>query len=229
MIGDAGKEPAADEVFPAHLTHGYARFLAGDFLRECKTFHDLAEQGQHPHSLVIGCCDSRVMPEEIFGAGPGEIFDVRNVANIVPPFTEVLSHHSVWAAVDYGVNVLRVQKIVVLGHARCGGVRAFVEAGAAAPGPGPHDALGHWIGLIRPAAQRAPAAPGEPAQAYAERLARESVRQSLENLRGHPKLAAMELAGALSLHGAYFDIADARLLALDERRGAFVPLGPATP
>ncbi len=212
-----------EEVFPSHLVQGYESFLGGDFRRERLSFHELAEKGQHPHTLVIGCCDSRVMPEEIFGAAPGEIFDIRNVANIVPPFAANLSHQSAWAAIDYGVTALRVRCIVVLGHGKCGGVRAFVEGGAEkyqSPLP-PDDALGHWIGLIAPAAKRL-GAPGQSGGDYAERLARESVKQSLDNLRGNPRLAALERAGELRLHGAFFDIFDARLLALDEARSEFV-------
>ena len=217
-----------DDVFPSNLARGYETFLNGDFRRERTSFHELAEKGQHPHTLVIGCCDSRVLPEEVFDAAPEEIFDIRNVANLVPPFAATLSHHSAWAAVDYGVMVLRVKCIVVLGHGRCGGVRAYVEGGAEKferPLPA-EDALGHWIGLIAPAAKRLDPAPATFCAAYAERLSRESVKQSLENLRGNPRLAAMEQAGALRLHGAFFDIDDARLLALDETRGDFVQVAP---
>ena len=219
---DAAAE--SDEFFPSQLVQGYESFLNGDFRRERPNFHELAERGQHPHTLVIGCCNSRVTPEEIFDAAPGEIFDVRNVANLVPPFAENLAHHSAWAAVDYGVSVLRVKRIVVLGHGRCGGVRAFVEGGEGKferPLPA-EDALGHWIGLIGPAARRLGPAPDLSGADYAETLARESVKQSLANLRGNPRLAALEQTRALRLHGAFFDIDDARLLALDEARGAFV-------
>jgi len=216
-----------DDHFPPNLVQGYEAFLTGDFRRDRASFHELAEKGQHPHTLVIGCCDSRVMPEEIFGAAPGEIFDIRNVANIVPPFAANLSHHSAWAAIEYGVTVLRVRCVVVLGHGKCGGISAFVEGGAekyAAPLP-LDDALGHWIGLIAPAAKRLGAPPEHSGADYAERLARESVKQSLDNLRGNPRLAALERAGELRLHGAFFDIEDARLLALDEARGEFVQVG----
>ncbi len=212
-----------EEIFPSQLVQGYERFLGGDFRRERSSFHELAEKGQHPHTLVIGCCDSRVMPEEIFGAAPGEIFDIRNVANIVPPFAANLAHHSAWAAIEYGVTALRVGCIVVLGHGNCGGVRAFVEGGAEKyQSPPPDDALGHWIGLISPAAKRLGAPPEQSGADYAERLARESVKQSLDNLRANPRLGALERAGELRLHGAFFDILDAQLLALDEARGEFI-------
>ncbi len=123
--------PKSAEIFPQNLVLGYETFLGGEFRRERATFHELAEKGQHPHTLVIGCCDSRVMPEEIFAAAPGEIFDIRNVANLVPPFADHERHHSVWAAVDYALTALRVKCIVVLGHGKCGGVHAYVEGGSA--------------------------------------------------------------------------------------------------
>jgi carbonic anhydrase len=105
-------------------------FIAGsvdDMDPQRQKFRELAERGQHPHTLVIGCCDSGVTPEEIFDAEPGEIFDVRNVANLVPPHTLSNYHHGSWAAIDFAVCHLQVRHIVVLGHARCGGVRAFLE------------------------------------------------------------------------------------------------------
>ncbi len=211
-------------LFPPELAEGYERFLNGDFRRERESFHDLAEKGQHPQTLVIGCCDSRVMPEEIFDAAPGEIFDVRNIANLVPPFAGAATHISAWAAVDYAVTVLKVTNIIVLGHGKCGGVRAFIDRNTRTDlASHAHDALAHWIGLIAPAAQSLGEASGMPCEDYAEKLAQESVRRSLENLRGHPGLSQLEMNGALRLHGAFFDVADARLYALEET-GDFVQI-----
>ena len=214
-------EPA--DILPRHLVQGYEAFLAGDFRRERSTFCELAARGQHPHSLVIGCCDSRVMPEEIFAAAPGEIFDLRNIANLVPPYAPDQAHISVWAAVDYALETLKVRHIVVLGHARCGGVRAYLD-GAAESGSGAAPALAGWIGLIAPAARRLAVRPGD--CAAAEQLAHLSVMQSLDNLRGHPNISRREREGELRLHGAYFDIESARLLALHEGQGAFLPVAP---
>jgi len=216
------------ELLTRSLIEGYEEFLSGRFLHERRRFHDLAETGQHPHTLVIGCCDSRVAPEEIFDAEPGEIFDLRNVANLVPPSTPQGFHHGAFAAIDYAVAILRVKNIVVLGHAKCGGVRAYVEShlGGAAPDPDAHDYIGDWIMALAPAAQRLGPPPPRFDADYAERLAQESVRQGLTNLRSFPKVLAAERAGTLKLHGAFFGVGDARLLALDEASGVFVQIAP---
>src|ERR1700689_580457 len=122
---NAGLERA---FLPARLIEGYRSFLAGSFRREQDRYRQLAESGQRPKILLIGCCDSRVSPEVIFDAGPGEIFVIRNVANLVPPYGPDDDLHSTSAAIEYAVLGLRVNHIVLLGHARCGGVRAFADA-----------------------------------------------------------------------------------------------------
>jgi carbonic anhydrase len=217
-----------DALFPRLLHDGYESFLSGRYPRERERFERLAATGQHPHTLVIGCCDSRVTPEEIFNALPGEIFDVRNVANLVPPCSETNYHHGSWAAIDYAVAELKVKHIVVLGHAGCGGVRAFVQRHAAggASAATEDDYIGDWIATISPAAQRLGPPPASFDLDYADRLARESVKQGLANLRSFAKVVELERAGALALHGAYFVIDDARLLALDEATGEFAQLAP---
>ena len=213
-------------LLPDALVEGYEGFLTGKFPRERQRFQDLATIGQHPHTLIIGCCDSRVTPEEIFNVEPGELFDVRNVANLVPPCSADNYHHGSWAAIDYAVTALRVKHIVVLGHAKCGGVRAFVEshAGVAEPALESDDYLGDWIRLIAPAARRLGSTPAAFDASYAQRLGLESVKQGLRNLRTFPKVAALERVEALKLHGAFFEIEDARLLALDEARDEFVQI-----
>jgi carbonic anhydrase len=217
----------ADFLSP-ELTAGYEAFLSGRFLRERRKFHELAQTGQHPHTLVIGCSDSRVTPEEIFNALPGEIFDVRNVANLIPPCAPDNYHHGSWAAIDYAVTNLRVKHIVVLGHAKCGGVRAYVERhGGAADELATGDYIGDWIRLIGPAAQRLGPPPASCDEAYADRLAQESIKQGVSNLRTFPRVAEAERAGRLKLHGAFFGVDDARLLALDEAQGGFVQIARA--
>lgn len=211
-----------------HLLEGYETFLSGRFQRERQRFHELAERGQHPHTLVIGCCDSRVTPEEIFDAEPGEIFDVRNVANLVPPHASNNYHHGSWAAIDYAVSNLRVSHIVVLGHARCGGVRAFLENQLGEAARDEEDYIGNWISMLAPAARAIAPAPATFDQAYSDRLARESIRRGLANLRTFEKVAAAERAGRLALHGAYFSIEDASLFALDESSGDFVQIIPSS-
>src|SRR3954451_19706017 len=138
-------------MFPQRLIDGYRIFLGERFARERSRYEALAERGQSPEILVIGCCDSRVSPEVIFDASPGELFVVRNVANLVPPFETGGAFHGTSAALEFAVQALRVKHIVVLGHARCGGIRAFADD-AAPLSPG--DFIGKWISLIRPASEQ---------------------------------------------------------------------------
>src|SRR5689334_18594299 len=134
---------------PQRLYDGYQAFRAGRLPTEQSRYRELAERGQAPETMVVGCCDSRVSPEVIFDAGPGELFVVRNVANLVPPYSPDGLYHGVSAALEFAVGALRVKHIVVLGHAFCGGVRAFAEESAPLS---PGDFIGKWMSLIAPAA-----------------------------------------------------------------------------
>lgn len=182
----------------------------------------MAERGQNPQVLLIGCCDSRVSPEVIFDAGPGEIFVLRNVANLVPPYKPNDDYHGTSAAIEFAVMALKVKHIVVMGHAQCGGMKAYADLQSdpymrpLAPG----DFIGRWIKLIAPAAEHL-GPPSEPIGAWSERLGQESVKQSIRNLRSFPYIATLEQRGWLSLHGAYFGVAGGELLALDEEAGEF--------
>jgi carbonic anhydrase len=210
---------------PKRLVEGYESFLAGRFAREQDRFRHLAAAGQTPHIMLIGCCDSRVSPEVIFDAEPGELFVLRNIANLVPPYGPNDDLHGTSAALEFGVMVLGVAHIVVMGHASCGGVRAFARGQASASNEplSPGDFIGKWISLIAPAAAQVEA--GGPADSYVERLALASVVQGLTNLRSFPWIAARERQGKLALHGAYFGIASGALLTLDEASGSFAPIG----
>ncbi len=234
MSNDHDKEhPAAahdlacsgHDFLPDQLVRGYESFLGGRFETEQGRFRKLAERGQKPKVMLIGCADSRVSPEVIFDASPGEIFVVRNVANLIPPYAPNDDLHGTSAALEFGVVALAVEHIVVMGHAHCGGVKAFAQSMAdpdhAPLSPG--DFIGKWVTLIEPAAARL-GPPTEALDDYVERLARESVIQGLANLRSFPYIAARELEGKLKLHGAYFGIVDGVLLALDEATGTFAPV-----
>lgn len=218
--------PSRSAILPAHLVEGYETFLGGRFRDEQQRFRELAEKGQRPKTMVIGCCDSRVAPEAIFDAGPGELFVLRNVAALVPPYEPDDHFHGASAALEYAVMALKVEHIVVFGHAQCGGVRAFAEdlAHPDLPPLTPGDFIGDWIKMLAPAAERVgrPAAPDDPG--YMQRLEFETIKQTLQNLRSFPMVQVLEARRYLHLHGAYFGVMDGRLLALDEKSGEFLPV-----
>jgi carbonic anhydrase len=207
--------------FPAQLIKGYRAFLEQRLSTEQTRYRELAEHGQSPEIMVIGCCDSRVSPEVIFDAGPGELFVVRNVANLVPPYEPDGQHHGVSAALEFAVGILRVKHIVVLGHAHCGGVRAFAEDMAPVS---PGDFIGKWMSLMAPAAERV-GPRGEATLAdYLMRLEHASIANSLDNFMTFPRLRKLIEAGKVQLHGAYFGVATGRLSVRDPATGAFVPV-----
>jgi carbonic anhydrase len=188
-------------TFPMRLVEGYREFLTGRMPIERERFRELASRGQSPSIMIIGCCDSRVSPEVIFDAHPGELFVVRNIANLVPALQSDGTCHGVFAALEFAVQVLKVEHIIVLGHAHCGGIRAFAEHG---PPLSPADSIHKWMSMIAPATELA----GPTGQAdYLARLEQASIARSLENLLTFPYVAGAVRRGALSLHGIWFDVA----------------------
>jgi carbonic anhydrase len=209
--------------FPPRLIEGYHDFLDGRLRHEQDRYRELAEVGQSPEVMVIGCCDSRVSPEVIFDARPGELFVVRNVANIVPPYEPDGHAHGVSAALEFGVAALKVKHIVVLGHARCGGIKAFAEnAEPLSPG----DFIGNWMRLMAPAAAKAGPQRDLSWPDYLARLEQANVGNSLDNLKTFPRLRQLIETGQVAIHGAYFGVATGELLMRDERTGAFVAATP---
>lgn len=210
--------------FPELLINGYRSFRASRLPREQDRYRELAESGQKPDVMVIGCCDSRCSPEVIFDARPGELFVVRNVGNIVPPYAPDTRTHGVSAALEFAVAALRVSHIVVLGHAHCGGVKAFAED---AEPLSPSDFIGNWMRLMAPAMEkvgpRGALAPTE----WIARLEQANVVNSLENLKTFPRLRKLIEGGDVATHGAYFGVATGDLLVRDEETGAFVPVAAA--
>ncbi len=210
-------------LFPERLTRGYRSFLSGRFAAERSRYEELAGSGQRPSILVIGCVDSRVSPEVVFDAAPGELLVVRNVANLVPRYEpEGESQHGTSAALEFGVRALKVAHIVVLGHAFCGGIRAFAEERAPLTSS---DFIGRWMSQIAPAAE-AIAVPPEDADAYLHALEFASVDLSLKNLLTFPFIRTAVERGELALHGAYFGVASGRMLVRDPATGRFEPVGP---
>ena len=173
--------------------------------------------------MVIGCADSRVSPEVIFDARPGELFVVRNVANLVPPYAPDGRAHGVSAALEFGVAALKVRHIVVLGHAQCGGVKAFAED-AAPLSPG--DFIGQWMSLMAPAVAKIGPRGDLSDTEYLIKLEQANVANSLDNLLTFPRLRKRVERDQLSLHGAYFGVASGRLSVRDPLTGEFAPIAP---
>jgi carbonic anhydrase len=203
-------------MFPAQLEAGYRAFLDDRFVRERRRYESAAER-QSPETMVIGCCDSRVSPDVIFDASPGEIFVARNIANLVPPYERAGQYHGTSSAIEFAVQQLKVKHIVVLGHARCGGIQAAVsETAPLSPG----DFIGQWMSLIAPAVERVRPA-GAASDADLRRLELAAVELSLTNLMTFPFVRARVERGELQLHGAYFGVANGVLLVRDPKTGTF--------
>lgn len=198
-----------------HLIEGYRRYRAERWPRLRALHADLA-QGQSPRTLVIACCDSRVDPATIFDAAPGELFVIRNVANLAPPFEEGGGYHGTSAAIEFAVTGLEVDTILVLGHAQCGGVAAALARDTQDIG----SFLGKWVGLLDPAKARIQTQMADAKTA----LEYESIKVSLENLRTFPFVAERVADGRLKLTGARYGIADGGLEIYDPVTGAFHPL-----
>jgi carbonic anhydrase len=222
FLAKARAMTAAPATFPDRLMEGYRSFLGERLPKEQARFEELARQGQNPDVMIVGCCDSRVSPEVIFDARPGELFVVRNVANLVPPFSPDGELHGTSAALEFAVQALKVKHIVVLGHGRCGGVRAFADD---AQGPlSSGDFIGKWITLLSPAAERTGGrGVNEGLEDYVERLAIAGIETSLANLRTFPCVRILEEKGRLQLHGAYFAVATGVLMLRDPESGQFRP------
>jgi carbonic anhydrase len=209
-------------AFPQRLLEGYSAFLNTRLPEEQNRLRTLSQGGQSPDIMVIGCCDSRVSPEVIFDARPGELFVVRNVANLVPPYTPDGAQRAVSAALEFAVQALKVKHIVVLGHAQCGGIRAFAEEGAPLS---PGDFIGRWMALIAPAAKTVGPRGDMPMADYLSRLEHASVVKTLDNLMTFPCVKILAERGKLQLHAAYFGVAAGTLSVLDRESGTFVRVG----
>lgn len=211
-------------AFPPRLLEGYSDFLTGRLAVEQSRYRDLAEAGQSPEIMVIGCSDSRVSPEVIFDARPGELFVVRNVANLVPPYTPDGAQRAVSAALEFGVQALKVKHIVVLGHAQCGGIRAYAEDSAPLS---PGDFIGHWMALIEPAAKMVGPRGTQPMADYLTRLEQAAVLKTIDNLMTFPCVNILVGRGKLQLHAAYFGVATGTLSVHDPSSGEFRSIAPA--
>lgn len=202
------------------LVDGYRRFRTADYRRQHERWVQLAE-GQSPKVMVIACSDSRVEPAQIFDTLPGEIFVVRNVANLVPPFENDGGRHGVSAALEFAVTKLNVEEVVVMGHGMCGGAHAALTEMFHDAAPGDGGFVHAWVSLLDAARDRVKAKYGTGPEAARE-MELETVRTSIANLRTFPFIPEREADGRLTIHGAYFAIRDGVLHVMDES-GQFAP------
>ena len=201
---------------------GFQRFQKQYFERDPKLYRDL-KQGQHPSTLVIGCCDSRVDPALLLDCDPGDIFTIRNIANLVPPCGGSNGRQGVSAALQFAVTQLKVERIIVLGHSGCGGIRALMDEQF--PSSEGTDFLGRWVSIADPAKYRVLQKLGTaPSAAQYRACEQAAILVSLKNLESFPWVAERVQADKLSLHGWYFDMEAGALLAYSPRADAFLPL-----
>jgi carbonic anhydrase len=204
--------------FPKTLLEGYRTFRTQRLPTEQSRYRELSERGQSPEVMVIGCCDSRVSPEVIFDAKPGELFVVRNIANLVPIYQPDGGAHGVSAALEYAVQILRIKHLVVLGHAQCGGIRAFIDKIAPLS---PGDFIGKWMSMFVKPGEVVEQRAHESMQDFATRIEKAAVLRSLENLMTFPCVEILASRGKLNLHGAYFGVAEGSLFVLDKATKEF--------
>lgn len=220
--GDASMAKVAR--LPAYLIERYQGWKATDHVENAAWYRRLATEGQRPRTMVISCSDSRVHVTKLFGAGPGEFFMHRNVANLVPPFEPDGNHHGTSACIEYAVTALKVSNLIVMAHSECGGAQGCMAmcSGQAPELESKDSMVGRWLDVLRPGYERVAGLSDPEAQKRA--LERQTVLVSLENLQTFPFVRKAQEAGMLSLHGLYMDIASGRLECYDPDHGGFVPL-----
>jgi len=211
----------AHSLLPTILTEGYAKFRKFKYARHGQRYMELAVKSQKPRVMVIACCDSRAAPETVFDASVGELFVVRNVANLVPPYAPDGERHSTSAALEFAVHGLGVEHIVVMGHGRCGGIASVVTDGNPLS---KSDFIGKWMSGVREVVGQVHRHEGQSDLDHCYAVERASIVQSLNNLHGFPWVSALEAKGELSVHGVWFDVALGELHVYDETAGQWVKL-----
>lgn len=202
------------------MLDGYSRFRKNEWVEQRERWEEVGT-GQSPKVMVISCSDSRVDPEQIFDTVPGEIFVVRNVAALVPPFETAPGFHGVSAALEFAVQFLKVEEIVVMGHGLCGGCKASLTQQMAGTRPGEGGFIANWISMLANAREAVVSAHGESGEDAERAMEKAAVCVSLANLRTFPCVQEKEANGQLTLHGAVFAITDGILHVLDETTGEF--------
>jgi carbonic anhydrase len=201
------------------LIQGFQRFREQHFEKHDTLYQQLVTEGQTPQVLVVACCDSRVDPALVFDCDPGDLFVIRNVANLVPPLEGHSGHHGTTAAIEYGVSTLGVKHIVILGHAHCGGIDALVKTGGVGT-PGSY--IDDWMSLVESArAEVISEMPHAPIEEQERACEQRAILVSLENLKTFPWIRERVEDGSLMLHGWYFDIEHGQLLNYDATTRSF--------
>jgi carbonic anhydrase len=204
------------------LIEGYRRFREKSWAHERERWAELAE-GQSPKIMILACADSRSDPAQIFDARPGEMFVVRNIAALAPPFETSAGYHGVSSALEFAVTQLNVAEILVMGHGMCGGCAAALTGAFDDVPHGEGHFIGDWVGMLSGVRDEVRARHVDLDRPAFLDMEREAVKVSLANLRTFPWIAEREQAGTLKLHGAHFSIAEGRLYVLDEAEGTFRP------
>jgi len=214
-------DPLSTRPLPGYLVQRYRGWKAVDYAENQVWYRRLATEGQRPRCMVISCCDSRVHVTQLFGAGPGEFFMHRNIANLVPPYAPDTDHHGTSAAVEFAVCVLKVTNLIVMGHSMCGGVEGCRSmCGGHAPElEAPESFVGRWLDILRPGFARVQDIAD--AQAQQTALEKQTVVVSLENLITFPFVRNAVETGLLGLHGIWVDIATGELQVYDSETQGF--------
>ena len=206
--------------FPEHLTDRFHRFKFRHFDQNRDHYEELANFGQSPDVMIVSCCDSCCDPETIFSAMPGELFVVRNVANIIPPYETGGKFHGVSAALEFAVLNLRVKHIVIMGHSGCGGIKAAMEQSSAIQTESMF--ISRWMSILDDCRLRVLSSHQTSSRkTVLDTMEREAIKVSLANLRSFPFITDLENKNKISLHGAYFDIGTGNLLVLSQQNGEY--------
>jgi len=205
------------------LIGGYHRFREQDWARERRRWEELSE-GQRPQVMILSCADSRVEPAQIFDARPGEMFVVRNIAALAPPYETSSGYHGVSAALEFAVTQLNVGEILVMGHGMCGGCSAALTGQFDDRRHGQGQFVADWVRMLDRVRDKVRARHSELDREAFLDMEREAVKVSLANLRTFPWIKEREDAGKLKLHGAHFSIYEGRLYILDEAEEFFRPV-----
>lgn len=194
--------------------------MAGRYIKEKDRYRELAASGQSPTTMIIACCDSRAAPEMIFDADPGELFVLRNVANLVPNYQPDGGQHGTSAAIEFAVKALGIANVVIMGHGRCGGIKAALNPDTSPLDDG--DFIGKWMSMLGGLPDLIGQNELMTASERQTALERISIRNSINNLRTFPYVAELEAAGKLAVHGAWFDISTGELWIMDADSGDFI-------